>query len=504
MDQNNNNLDQGETKKEDQNDNQSNMASLLEEGGLGIELPKTGEIKQGTIASISPGQILVSIGAKSEGIINGNEFENIPAEDFAAMQVGQDILVYVVNPEDQNGNLVLSYVRALEESTWQEAEKYLANKETYKGQVVGYNKGGLLVAFNKLRGFIPASQFSFSRRSNLSGETPEQSFGAMVGQDINVCIIEVDRERRRLIVSERAASNETRESIRDLVLESLKEGDVRTGTITSLADFGAFVNINGADGLVHLSEISWERIRHPGDVLKIGQQVDVKIISIDKENKRIGLSLRALQEDPWTVMIENLKVGQLIEGTITRLTKFGAFARLENDLEGLIHISELNEKHIDHPKEVVHEGDVLTLRIIKIEPDSHRVGLSLRRVESSQYADQDMKALEKEMESSGITLNSDSEEQPEAKKKSKEKSDPTKAEKESSEPSFNKEGQAAEEIVKPEPTETEAQSTRPTVSEDSPAATESVTTETTETEEKNGSTPASDETPAEDESVKSE
>ena len=198
---------------------------------------------------------------------------------------------------------------------------------------------------------------------------------------------------------------------------------MRTGTITSLADFGAFVNINGADGLVHLSEISWERIRHPGDVLKVGQQVNVKIISIDKESKRIGLSLRALQEDPWTAKIENLKVGQLVEGKITRLTKFGAFAHLENDLEGLIHISELSEKHIDHPKEILHEGDLLTLRVIKIEPDSHRVGLSLRRVESSQYADQDMKALEKEIESSGISVTPAVDTEPEKKKKGKEKTE---------------------------------------------------------------------------------
>lgn len=476
MDQNNNKPDQGEQKKEDQNENQPNMASLLDGSGLGIELPKVGEIKHGTIASISPGQILVSIGAKSEGIINGHEFESIPAEDFAAMQVGQDIMVYVVNPEDQNGNLVLSYVRALEESTWLEAEKYLASKETYTGQVVGYNKGGLLVAFNKLRGFVPASQFSFSRRSNLAGETPEQNFAAMVGQEINVCIIEVDRERRRLIVSERAASNETRESIRDKVLESLKEGDIRTGTITSLADFGAFVNINGADGLVHLSEISWERIRHPGDVLKVGQQVEVKIISIDKENKRIGLSIRALQEDPWTAKIENLKVGQLVEGTITRLTKFGAFARLENDLEGLIHISELSEKHIDHPKEVLHEGDVLTLRIIKIEPDSHRVGLSLRRVESSQYADQDMKALEQEMESSGIVLKPAGEDKPETKKKSKKKTEMVEGEEQSAEEVIAETESAAEKSVPTEPAEPTTQIGEPP-SEEKPAEDENVKSE---------------------------
>lgn len=398
MDQTNKKQDQGEPMDKDNIVNQPNMESLLRESDLSANLLKAGDIKTGTIASIAPGQILVGVGAKSEGIINGAEFEAIPAEEFAAMQVGQEISVYVVSPEDQNGNLILSYVRALEEASWQEAEKLKANKEAFKGQVVGFNKGGLLVAFGKLRGFVPASQFSFSRRSGLTGETAEQSFGPMVGQEINVCVIEVDRERRRLILSEKAASNETRESIRDKVIDSLKEGDERNGTVTSLADFGAFVNINGADGLVHLSEISWERIRHPGDVLKVGQLVPVKVISIDKENKRIGLSIRARQSDPWFENVKGLKVGQLVEGKITRLTKFGAFAKLDNDMEGLIHISELSEKHIDHPKEVLHEGDVVTLRIIKIEPESHRIGLSLRRVESQQYADLDMKILEKEME----------------------------------------------------------------------------------------------------------
>jgi small subunit ribosomal protein S1 len=433
MDQNNNNQDKGEPVENDQNENQPNMESLLNESDLGINLLKSGDIKHGTIASISPGQILVSVGAKSEGIINGNEFEAIPPEEFAAMQVGQDILVYVINPEDQNGNLVLSYVRALEESTWLEAEKFLTSKETYKGQVVGYNKGGLLVAFNKLRGFIPASQFSFSRRAAISGDSPEQSFGPMVGQEINVCIIEVDRERRRLIVSERAASNETRESIRDKVIDNLAEGEERTGTVTSLADFGAFVNINGADGLVHLSEISWERIRHPGDVLKVGQQVNVKVISIDKESKRIGLSIRARQSDPWYENIKSFKVGQLVEGTITRLTKFGAFAKLDNDLEGLIHISELSEKHIDHPKEALHEGDIVTLRIIKIEPESHRIGLSLRRVESQQYTDLDMKILQNELESNETPEKPSEEEKPEPKKKNKKKIEPEDSETKESE-----------------------------------------------------------------------
>jgi small subunit ribosomal protein S1 len=202
-----------------------------------------------------------------------------------------------------------------------------------------------------------------------------------------------------LILSERSALQETRESLKDRLLEGLNEGDIRKGRVTSVADFGAFVNIDGADGLVHLSEISWDRIQHPNEVLKVGQEVDVKVISIDRERKRIGLSIRQLQPDPWLKRVSHLKEGMLIEGTITHLTKFGAFARLDDDLEGLIHVSELSEHRINHPKEAVKEGDQVTLRVIKIDPERRRIGLSLRKVDSAAYSDLDWKmALAEEVE----------------------------------------------------------------------------------------------------------
>jgi small subunit ribosomal protein S1 len=392
MDQNDAQLEQGATPENNSAENH-NMAALLEQEGLGIEFPLQGEIRKGVIASVTPGQILVSIGTKSEGMITGKEYDQIPTEELNAMQVGQDIHVYVVNPEDQNGNLVLSYTRAREEVGWLHVEDLMASKETFHSSIIGYNKGGLIVPVGGLRGFVPASQISLSRRANLVGDTPEQRWSKMIGEEIDVCVIEVDRERRRLILSERAASTETRETLKERVIEELKEGETRNGRVTSLAEFGAFVNISGADGLVHLSEISWERINHPGEVLKVGQEVRVKIITIDKDKKRIGLSIRQLEDDPWTRQVSHYQVGQLVQGSITRLTKFGAFARLEGDVEGLIHISEISEKRIEHPKEVLHEGDVVTLRIIKIDPDNHRIGLSLRRVESMAYADMDWQTL---------------------------------------------------------------------------------------------------------------
>lgn len=395
MEQNASFQNQGEQPENNTNDS-NNMASLLEKEGLGIDFPSQGEIRNGTIASISQGQILVSVGTKSEGVISGKEFEAIPSTELSTLSVGQEIPVYVVNPEDSNGTLVLSYVRAREEVGWQQAEDMLASKGSFHSKIIGFNKGGLIVPLGTLRGFVPASQIALSRRANISGDTPEQKWSKMVGMEVDVCVIEVDRERRRLILSERAASTETRETLKERVIDELKEGEIRSGHVTSLAEFGAFVNINGADGLVHLSEISWDRIQHPSEVLKVGQEIKVKVISIDRDKKRIGLSIRQLQDDPWSNQAATFTVGQLVQGKITRLTKFGAFAQLEGDIEGLIHISELSEKRIEHPKEVLKEGETVTLRVIKIDPANHRIGLSLRRVDSMAYAEMDWQALEEE------------------------------------------------------------------------------------------------------------
>jgi small subunit ribosomal protein S1 len=407
MDQNDALLGQGAapesndpTNNED-NNNHTNMETLLDQEGMSLDFPQPGEIRTGVVASIGPSQILVSVGAKSEGVITGRELESIPDEDRAALKVGQDILVYVLSAEDNSGNVVLSYSRAQEQKGWGEVEKMLEESGSFEGKVDGFNKGGIIVPVFGLRGFVPSSQLGISRRMGVTGDTPDARYARMIGEPITVRVIEVDRKRRRLILSERAASTETRQSIKERVIESLKEGEVYTGKVTSLADFGAFVNVNGADGLVHLSEISWERVQHPSEVLEVGQEVQVKIINIDREKKRIGLSIRALQNDPWQSKVDKFKVGQLVEGFVTRLTKFGAFARLEGDLEGLIHISEISENRIEHPKEAgLHEGSIVTLRVIRIDSDQRRIGLSLRKVDSGAYKDLDLKQIDLE----GVSL----------------------------------------------------------------------------------------------------
>ena len=394
-----------------QNNNQT-MESLLKEQELNVDLPQPGEIRSGIIASISHNQILVSIGAKSEGIISGKELEQLSAKEREALTVGQEIKVFVISPEDAGGNVVLSFKRAQEQISWENVDKLLEDNSIIESKITGFNKGGLIVTVEGLRGFVPSSQISALRRTQVTGDTPEQRWQKMVGQPISVRVIEVDKERRRLILSERAASTETRQSIKERVLDELEEGKVYTGRVTSLADFGAFINVNGADGLVHLSELSWDHITHPREVLEVGQEVKVKVINVDRDKKRIGLSVRALQEDPWRARVQKYSVGQLVEGVITRLTKFGAFARLEGDIEGLIHISEIADHRIEHPKEVLKEGDVKSLRVIRIDADQHRIGLSLRKVDSAAYADKDFKLLTAEYSQPSEEPKSDAPENP--------------------------------------------------------------------------------------------
>ena len=368
------------------------MEQLLSQGDLNMDTPKPGDVITGVVASISDEEIMVSIGAKSEGVIPAREVDQLGPEARAKLKVGQEIQVYVVSPEGSRGTIQLSYTRSMEDDDWVQAEDLLKSKESYEGEITGFNKGGLIVQVGRLRGFVPASQVSQTRRMRYQGDTPEARWSEMSGEKLVGRVIEVDRERRRLILSERAATQESREAMKERLLTEINIGETRRGRVTSLANFGAFVNINGADGLVHLSELSWERVDHPSKMLKVGDEVDVKVISIDQERRRIGLSLRQLQKDPWEDHVSLYKVGQLVEGTITRLVKFGAFARIDDYVEGLIHISELSEDRIEHPKEIVNEGDKVALRIIRIEPDKRRIGLSLRKVDSAQYSEQDLDA----------------------------------------------------------------------------------------------------------------
>ncbi len=366
------------------------MLSLLD-SDYGLSMPTRGEIREGVIARLTNNEILVDVGAKSEGIIGGRELDAMDDVSRKALAIGQTVLVYVLDPEDRNGNILLSLSRAREEQDWRDAETLLGTQDVYPGTIAGFNKGGLIVKLGNVRGFVPASQLGPARRRRSEGDTPEQKWARMVGEPVQVKVIEVDRGRNRLILSERAAAKESREAQKDRLLAEIKTGDVRKGYVISLAEFGAFVDIGGADGLVHLSELSWKHVTHPNEVLKVGQEVEVVVLNVDHDRKRIGLSLKRREDDPWTVIQKKYQIGQLISGTVTKLAKFGAFARVEgeDEIEGLIHVSELSEGHIEHPREAVNEGQTLTLRVIKIDADKRRMGLSLKRVASAAYAEAD-------------------------------------------------------------------------------------------------------------------
>lgn len=357
------------------------------------ELPfRRGVLIEGVVTKTSPLEVTCSLGEEHEGIIPSRELERINRQQFEELlQIGNRLQVYVINPRDHKGRILLSVNRALEEQDWKQAQEFYREHRIFQGFVAGYNKGGLIVRFGRLRGFVPMSQIADSRRWQLGDQADDDKWRKQVNQPISVKVIEVNRKRSRLVLSESAAAREQREKRKAELISELSVGDVRTGPIVSLADFGVFVDLGGAEGLVHNSELSWRHVKHPRDIFQVGQQVQVEVINIDRGKHRIGLSIKRQELDPWDEVAMRYTTGQLVQATITKLTKFGAFAQLEESpySEGLIHISELAERRVEHPREVVQPGEKVTLRITRIDIRNRRLGLSLKRVNSAEYLDID-------------------------------------------------------------------------------------------------------------------
>jgi small subunit ribosomal protein S1 len=324
-------------------------------------------------------EILVDIGSKSEGVVPSKEMSSLLPEERDELKIGDEVLVFVVQPEDKEGRAVLSLDKARQEKSWRRLQQQFETGDVLQAKVINYNKGGVLVNLDGVRGFVPASQVTGISRGPDAQK--QSDMAKMVGGSLTLKIIEINRGRNRLILSERQAVQEVREARKDDILSTLKEGDVREGTVTSITDFGAFVDIGGADGLVHLSELSWSRVKHPAEILRVGDKVKVYVLNIDNDRKRIALSIKRTQEEPWTTISGRYELGQLVDATITQLASFGAFARLEDGVEGLIHVSEMGDGRIQHPRELVKEGDTVPVRIIRIDPARKRIGLSMRRVE---------------------------------------------------------------------------------------------------------------------------
>lgn len=362
----------------------ADMQNLMESFDRNYHMPRRGETVEGVVVRIDKDGILVDVGTKSEGIVSAHEVQSLDSELLDEIKVGDTILVFVVQTENQQGHVVLSLRKARAEKGWRTAQKRFDENQMVEAKVTDYNRGGLIVNLDGVRGFVPISQVMGLRQDRVSEEELEKRMAEMVGKTIALKVIEVNRSRNRLILSERIATQEMRVQRKEQLLGELREGEIRHGRVTSVCDFGAFIDLGGADGLVHLSELSWSQVAHPSEVVKLGDEVDVQVLGVDREKKKIALSLRRSQPGPWDRVNERYKVGDIVTGKVTKLTNFGAFARIEDGVEGLIHVSELADGRVPHPRNVVKEGDTLTLRIIRIDAEQRRLGLSLKQVQGEQ------------------------------------------------------------------------------------------------------------------------
>ncbi|MCG8347958.1 MAG: S1 RNA-binding domain-containing protein [Chloroflexales bacterium] len=341
--------------------------------------PQRGELREGLIMQIEDNGVLVSIGTKREGIIPNQDLRQMGEEFVSNLQIGSSIQVYVQDPENKDGDLILSLSMVQVAKDWETAALLYTEGGIVQCKVIGFNKGGLLVQFNRIRGFVPASQVA-QLHGRTAAEERQQALQRMVNQEIPLKVIEVDRDRNRLVLSERSATQEWRKAQKQRLLTELQPGDVLTGRVNQLTNFGAFIDLGGADGLAHISELSWQRVNHPREVLSPGQEVQVVVVEIDRERERIGLSLRRLQDNPWDTIDQRYSLGQLVTGPVTNVTPFGAFVQIEEAVEGLIHASELDADPQTQPRDVLQPNQVVTAKVISLDRQRQRMGLSLRRV----------------------------------------------------------------------------------------------------------------------------
>jgi small subunit ribosomal protein S1 len=354
------------------------MAELLEESSS-IRSLRRGDLVGGVIARADADGILVSVGNKSEGLVPQREMRTLTDHDMANYSVGANVLVFVIDPAANEGQALLSIDKAREETSWRVLEEQEGPGTIVTARIIGQNRGGAVVSVGGLQAFVPLSQLIHGTVDN--GDDPLSWLSSRVGEEIQVKVLEVDRGRNRVVLSELAALRDQKEDGKDNLLATLKDGDIRTGKVTGIAGFGAFVDIGGADGLIHISELSWNQVGSVGEVVKVGQELSVFVLRIDRDKRRIALSLRRLTPTPWDSASERFELGQLVKAKITRLADFGAFALVENTVEGLVHISEISDRQIQHPKEALHVGDEVTLRITSLDLERRRLGLSLRRVD---------------------------------------------------------------------------------------------------------------------------
>lgn len=359
--------------KDTQKDYGAEFQELLE-STFNYAPPRRGEIRNAIILQIDEREIIVDMGTKRDGIVPFQDVERLDPAFYQTLEVGGTVPVYVLNPRDQDDNLIVSINMGLQQYDWEKARQLLESEDVVDVVVTGHNRGGILVRWNRLEGFIPSSHmvsvsYSADRRD---------SFDDLRNEGLVVKVIEVDQDRRRLIFSEREAQKEWRAQQKARLLAELSEGDRVRGTVTGLRDFGAFVNLGGADGLIHVSELAWHRVDHPRDILSVGDEIEVYVLNLDRETNRIALSRKRLLNDPWDDAAERYHEGQLVNGTVTNVVDFGAFVALDDGLEGLLHLSEMGDGSLTEPYSYVKKGDELSLRISHLEPEKRRVGFTQR------------------------------------------------------------------------------------------------------------------------------
>jgi small subunit ribosomal protein S1 len=331
-----------------------------------------GEVVHGTVVRVDKDEVLVDIGYKSEGVIPVAELSirrSVNPED--EVRVGEEIDALVLTKEDAEGRLILSKKRARFELAWKKIEGAAESGEPVVGKVIEVVKGGLILDLG-VRGFLPASLVDIRRVQDLD---------EFLGQELNAKVIELNRSRNNVVLSRRAVLEDERKEQRQQILDRLNPGDVVDGQISNIVDFGAFVDLDGMDGLIHISELSWSHVNHPSEVLEIGQDVKVKVLDIDRERQRISLGLKQTQSDPWQQVLDTYSEGDEVEGKVTKVVTFGAFVEIMPGVEGLVHISELAQHHVENPREVVSQGDEVKAKIIEVDGERRRLSLSLKRVE---------------------------------------------------------------------------------------------------------------------------
>ena len=329
-----------------------------------------GDIVDGTIVKVDRDEVLLDIGYKTEGVIPSRELSiKHDVDPNEVVKVGDHVEALVLQKEDKEGRLILSKKRAQYERAWGTIEKIKEEDGIVTGSVIEVVKGGLILDIG-LRGFLPASLVEMRRVRDLQ---------PYVGKELEAKIIELDKNRNNVVLSRRAWLEQTQSEVRSTFLQTLQKGQVRSGVVSSIVNFGAFVDLGGVDGLVHVSELSWKHIDHPSEVVEVGQEVTVEVLDVDMDRERVSLSLKATQEDPWQQFARTHQIGQVVPGKVTKLVPFGAFVRVDEGIEGLVHISELAERHVEIPEQVVNVGDEILVKVIDIDLERRRISLSLKQ-----------------------------------------------------------------------------------------------------------------------------